>query len=285
LIPSGTTRKAVKLRVVRLRKKASVVTVDQAEATQLVNALIDEAEAVRRDRNLFNAWQRKCRTVLDRVFGDHSSQSKDVMSVRYRFTGVRALGDNRPLIQAFENGIEQAKQVLHSCIWEIERFGMPVAVSSDTHTAFRIVETLCSRFHAVAQQLRHRHEDRPTLGVADEYDVQDLFHALLRLHFDDVRPEEWTPSYAGRSSRMDFLLKRAGMVVEIKKTRKGLDTRRVGEELTIDIARYQSHPDCRMLVCFVYDPENRIVNPAGLENDLSRQSDGLTVKIMICPRA
>lgn len=150
--------------------------------------------------------------------------------------------------------------------------------------AFRIVETICNRFHAVTQQLRRRHENRPTLDVADEYDVQDLFHALLRLHFDDIRPEEWTPSYAGRSSRMDFLLKSERIVVEIKKTRKGLDARKVGDELTIDIAHYQADQDCKMLVCFVYDPENRIANPAGLESDLSQQSDRFAVRVMICPR-
>lgn len=45
------------------------------------------------------------------------------------------------------------------------------------------------------------------LFLEDEYDVQDLPHALLLLYFDDVRAEEWTPSYAGKSARMDFLLK------------------------------------------------------------------------------
>jgi hypothetical protein len=111
------------------------------------------------------------------------------------------------------------------------------------------------------------------------------FLGKCRLYFDDIRPEEWTPSYAGRSSRMDFLLKSEGIVVEIKKTRRGLDARKVGEELTIDIAHYQSHPDCKMLVCFVYDPENRIANPAGLQRDLSRQSEEFTVKVLICPQA
>jgi hypothetical protein len=53
----------------------------------------------------------------------------------------------------------------------------------------------------------------------DEYDVQDIFHALLRLFVDDIREEEWTPSYAGGASRMDFLLPELETVVEIKKTR------------------------------------------------------------------
>lgn len=41
----------------------------------------------------------------------------------------------------------------------------------------------------------------------DEYDVQDIIHALLKIEFDDIRPEEWGTSYAGSNSRMDFYLK------------------------------------------------------------------------------
>ena len=56
-----------------------------------------------------------------------------------------------------------------------------------------MVEHICSRFHLIAQQLRNRHNNRYTLNITDEYDVQDLLHALLKIHFDDVRPEEYTP--------------------------------------------------------------------------------------------
>ena len=76
-----------------------------------------------------------------------------------------------------------------------------------------IIEKLISRFHIVVRQIRQRHDNRPTLDVNDEYDVQDLFHALLKIHFDDVRPEEWVPSYAGGSSRMDFLIKSEKIVI------------------------------------------------------------------------
>ena len=145
------------------------------------------------------------------------------------------------------------------------------------------IELLCDRFHIVARQLRSRHNGRPTLDVNDEYDVQDLLHALLRLFFDDVRPEEYTPSYAGKSSKMDFLLPEEGLVVETKKTRVGLGAKELGSELIEDIARYRNHPRCKMLVCFVYDPEGRITNPRGIENDLSRQEGDLEVKVIIAP--
>src|SRR5262249_5829560 len=67
----------------------------------------------------------------------------------------------------------------------------------DGTSALASIRKLCTGFHAVARQLRQRHDDRPTLDVEDEHDVQDLFHALLRLEFEDIRTERWIPGYAG----------------------------------------------------------------------------------------
>lgn len=147
------------------------------------------------------------------------------------------------------------------------------------------LELLFVKFHSVVRQLRVRHSKRNTLDVNDEYDVQDLLHSLLKIYFDDIRVEEVTPSYAGSSKRMDFLLKSENIVVEVKKTRDKLSDREVGEQLIIDIATYEVHPNCKTLVCFVYDPEGRIGNPIGLEHDLSRESEqGINVYAYIFPK-
>jgi hypothetical protein len=143
------------------------------------------------------------------------------------------------------------------------------------------IELICRRFPIVALQLRERRSGRDTLEIVDEYDVQDLMHSLLRIFVDDVRPEEWTPSYAGGSARMDFLLPTESTVLEVKKTRATLGQREVGDQLLVDIARYRKHPDCKRLLCFVYDPENLIQNPRGLEGDLTRTHDGLRVTVII----
>ena len=125
------------------------------------------------------------------------------------------------------------------------------------------------------------YNNRATLAINDEYDVQDLFHSLLTLYFDDIRREESNPSYAGVNSRSDFLLNPEQTVIEIKKTRAGLKNKQVGEELTLDIQKYQTHPDCKTLVCFVYDPEGRIHNPRGLESDLEQATEKIKVKVFI----
>jgi hypothetical protein len=154
----------------------------------------------------------------------------------------------------------------------------------NTVSATEIVSLICRRFPAVVTQLSVRHDERVTIAVKDEYDVQDLFHSLLRIYFDDIRSEEWTPSRGGSSTRMDFLLKKERVVVEVKMTRKGLDQKGVLVELTEDIERYRAHPDCKTLVCFVYDPSGACENPAALENDLSGTRGTLNVLVHVAPR-
>ena len=122
------------------------------------------------------------------------------------------------------------------------------------------VTRICRRFDVVARQLLRRRESRPTLTINDEYDVQDLMHALLLLEFDDVRSESWNPTYLGGATRVDFLLRDAGIVVEVKKTREGLTDQRVGAELAEDVTRYSdagANRGATILVCFIYDPDRR----------------------------
>ncbi len=147
-----------------------------------------------------------------------------------------------------------------------------------------LVETIARRFSGFAKQLMQRHAGRRTLTIKDEYDVQDLWHALLKLHFDDVRSEEWTPSYAGSSSRIDFLLKKEHIVVEVKMTRKGLEQQGVVNQLSIDIERYRAHSDCKTLVCFVYDPLGLCKNPIALEDDLRGLRGSLKVVVYVFPK-
>jgi len=187
------------------------------------------------------------------------------------------------------HGVESVKGVVASALARMKR--NPLALKTAALKAkarggkdAEIVLTLAERFHAVVRQMRQRREQRPTLDVADEYDVQDLFHALLTIYFDDIRKEEWTPTYAGSASRMDFLLPEIEAVVEIKMTRPTLSTKQLGEQLIVDIAKYKKHPMCRTLFCVVYDPDGRISNPRGVENDLGEENDRMMTHVTIVPK-
>ncbi len=147
-----------------------------------------------------------------------------------------------------------------------------------------VVRRICERFPLYIRQMHKRHAGRPSMAVNDEYDVQDILHSLLILHFEDVRPEEWTPSYAGTNTRMDFLLKAEQVIIEVKMTRRGLDQKRILEELAVDKMRYRTHPDCNALICFVYDPEGRCHNPIALERDASEVTNtGFQVAVIVAP--
>ena len=154
--------------------------------------------------------------------------------------------------------------------------------STGNKPAIKDLENIFNKFTKVARQLNTRHNDRDSLTISDEYDVQDLLHALLLLYFDDVRAEEWTPSYAGGCERMDFLLKDLQTVIEVKKTRPKMTMKSLGEELIIDIEKYKAHPDCKQLYCFVYDPDYILGNPNAIKNDLEKTHHGF-VKIFIRP--
>lgn len=182
-------------------------------------------------------------------------------------------------------------QSIQEFLTEVNTLIHKIEIRSNTSVEFSKEEVysnlfkLFSRFHIISKQLRNRYGNRSTLKIEDEYDVQDLLHSLLKLFFDDIRPEEWTPSYCGGSSRMDFLIKSEQIVIEVKKTRPNLEDRQIGDQLLIDIAKYSQHPDCKTLICFVYDPEGRIGNPIGLEMDLSNLSnDKLKIIAIISPK-
>lgn len=159
-----------------------------------------------------------------------------------------------------------------------------IIVNSEDKRRFDGIDVITSKFHAVVMQLRQRYNGRPTLDVGDEYDVQDLFHSLLKLYFNDIRKEEWVPSYAGSASRSDFLLPEISAVIEIKRSRQSMSTKDLGEQLIVDITKYKRHPQCSRLICFVYDPEGQVNNPRGLENDLSNFDNGIDVRTIIVPK-
>ena len=144
-------------------------------------------------------------------------------------------------------GVEDIKGFISSVLTRVKRSSTAVRVVAQALLAAgkkdsAFIERIAERLPIVIRSLRDRREDRNTLDVRDEYDLQDLMRSLLAIHFDDVRSEEWTPSYAGSSARMDFLLLEVDAVVETKMTRKGLNAKKLGDELVIDIAHYENAP-------------------------------------------
>jgi hypothetical protein len=160
----------------------------------------------------------------------------------------------------------------------------PSASAATEGDHLTITKKLCQRFHVVARQLRLRGEHRPTLNVEDESDVQDLLHALLRLQFDDISTDEWTPGYTNGAPRTTFLLNHDRLAVVVKKTRTGLTAKDLTDQVRTDIERYRSRGRCTHFLCFVYDPEGRIGNPRGMERELAATGEQFTVDMVVAPQ-
>jgi hypothetical protein len=146
------------------------------------------------------------------------------------------------------------------------------------------IKKICLRFHAVVRQLRQRHDARPTLEVEDLHDVRDLLHALLCLEFEDIRMERWALTSADGQDRTDLMIERERIAIMVKRTRQGFGAKEIAEQLAADFQRYATHPNCKTLLCFIYDPEGRIGNPRGLEAELKRERGGQILDILVAPQ-
>ena len=229
---------------------------------------IPKLKQVKEDSEEYSLWKYKTDNVIKHLFGETSSEYLSIhsrlfpkyignpfgMEIDYHQVYLKHLDSLYAELKGYEKVIELSD--------EDEPTNERYAISLLVH--------ILSHFHTFARQLNKRHNNRNTFEIEDEYDVQDLFHALLKLYFDDIRAEEWTPSYAGSSSRIDFFIPELELAIEIKKTRKGLGNNEAKEQLAIDKDHYRCKENIKHLICFVYDPDGRIQNPRGFEKDLAQ---------------
>jgi hypothetical protein len=261
---------------------------------EILNRTISNPTDFAKSREDFNSWDDYNTELLKQSFDrPNNDYHRD-----YCYTGffLGTLGGSRPslpeLIQDHKSDINKQVGRLRKIRDKVDLIDVSVSTHNtpppqrkdETQRAFEILANLFSKFHRIAQTLRNRHGDRSTLIIADEYDVQDLLRALLKEHFEDVRDEDYVPSYAGSNSRVDFVLKNERIVIEVKMTNEKLKDKDVGSQLLIDIGRYKNHPDCKLLVLFIYDRADLIVNKPGLIKDLNNMSSsGLDVRTFINP--
>ncbi len=111
--------------------------------------------------------------------------------------------------QSFQDSVKKAKDYLNvkyhrlkmiyekidhlQLLPEIEDFKIE---ESEDIKMLSILEIILNNFHKVAQTIRQRYNNRQTIIINDEYDVQDLLRGLLRVNFEDIREEDYVPSYA-----------------------------------------------------------------------------------------
>ena len=156
--------------------------------------------------------------------------------------------------------------------------------SNSEQEPLQLLQKVCLRFHSVARQLRLRKDYRPTLEVEDDYDLQDLLCALLKVEFEEVGTDEWTPPYTGGAPRTTLFLNKDQIAVVAKKTRSGLSTKELADQVAADSAYYRAQDKCATLFIFIYDPEGRIGSPKRLETNLTSVSERCRVEVLVAPK-
>lgn len=227
-----------------------------------------------------------------RVLGDIIEEFMDVEPAEFSDAWIYWTDNRKRVVEALESSgfrYFRGGRILPQGEMQVSHLGNR---SSDSGTATVMPTDVSDLLNRILKGLRramyplaNRRRGAQLMSFASEYDVQDLFHSLLRPWVADIRPEEFTPSYAGSSTRMDFLLPAHEAVIELKFVRDRTHGRKIGDELIIDIEHYRRHPACSYLWCAIYDPNHFLQNAEGLKNDLEgarSQPDGeIQTRILI----
>ncbi len=147
-----------------------------------------------------------------------------------------------------------------------------------------LVHRILNNFDNFARQISRRHNNRDTIIIQDEYDVQDCLLSIFKLIFNDVRDEVYIGEVAGRNTRADFIIRDINTLIEVKCVRKGLRDKQLGDELSQDIIRYQEESSIDKIIFFIYDKEREIGNPNSLINDLENASVKKNLKVIFSPK-
>ncbi|MBK8452909.1 MAG: hypothetical protein WAQ53_04930 [Thiofilum sp.] len=119
----------------------------------------------------------------------------------------------------------------------------------------KLIEQLCKRLPQAARVLAIRSRvGKSGYTISDEYDVQDLLHALLRGYLKYSVQEDTLPKVAGaKSSRVDISIEELGVLIEIKYVSKPEDQKRLFEEYSQDLVLYAQWSPLKSLIYLIYN--------------------------------
>jgi hypothetical protein len=114
--------------------------------------------------------------------------------------------------------------------------------------------TLCQRLPFAARILATRDRAKSPFEIADEYDVQDLLHSVIRAYLKySVHEEPLGKIGGGKSGRADVAIEDIGTIVEVKYVRGPKDQQRLVEEFAQDLLLYTKWPQLAHFIYLVYN--------------------------------
>ncbi len=130
--------------------------------------------------------------------------------------------------------------------------------TSGITTGLQRIEAALDSFSDLVLALSQRRKGKATIQVEDEYDVQDILYVTLKPAFPDLEREEPTPKDLGANKRIDLVSAVYKIVIEIKIVRDQKHAQSIFDEIKVDLQSYHTHPSCKELWFFIYDPEKLI---------------------------
>lgn len=167
--------------------------------------------------------------------------------------GISDLATDRRLL-AFSNGEDYTNELIFSEY-------AAQAPAPDIALLLR----LCERLPDSARVLATRQRGRVPFELNDEYDVQDLLHAVIRAYFKySVREEPVGRVGGGKSSRADLAFEDIGTIVEVKFVHGPNDQNRIVEEFAQDLVHYSKWHPLKTFVYMIYNSRD-LRDPEALE--------------------
>lgn len=170
----------------------------------------------------------------------------DAHDASMRSSGIADFATNRMLLP-----IQRGKDVTFELLFAGDAVALPQPDVS-------MITQVCKRLPHTARVLALRaRKGKSAYEVADEYDVQDLLHGVLRAYLKYSVQEDPLPKVAGaKSSRIDVSIEELGILIEIKYARGPEDQRRIFEEYSQDLVLYAEWPHLKTLIYLIYNSDD-----------------------------
>lgn len=128
-----------------------------------------------------------------------------------------------------------------------------------------ILLRLCARLPDAARALATRRKGKTPFVIDDEYDAQDLLHALVRGYFKhSITEEPMGRVGAAQSSRADLAIEGLGVLIEVKYVRGPNDQNRIVEEFAHDLLLYSKWAPLKTFIYLVVNARD-LRDPEALE--------------------
>jgi hypothetical protein len=155
--------------------------------------------------------------------------------------GILSISDGR--LAAFSNGADYTNQLLFAT----DQVSAPAP-------SVALLLQICERLPQAARFLASRREGKQPYKIVDEYDVQDLLHAVIRAYFKYSVDEEPLGKVGGaRSARADLAIPDLNTLIEVKYVRGPSDQQRIIKEFAEDLLLYTAWAPLETFIYVVYN--------------------------------